>query len=203
MRCHPAREANAHLCSKQNDGAVGFSAPTGEIPQAACPAGEPLKRSGFPEIPALSGWRRSCPLRSGEHHVFRAALFSIVLTLAVGQNASLLCQVWCHDATSAGCPHQDSTTSPSVSADDNCRSASSGRSRLFAKTRGAPLLLRTRRTPSLFLGSDWPLRLLTCALASSRGGGCRSKNDLSLSPSESKSPRRSRLQTTVPRGAIL
>ena len=64
-----------------------------------------------------------------EYHVFRAALFSIVLTLAVGQNASLLCEVWCHDATSAGCPHQDSTMSPdstalrSVSADDNCRRA--------------------------------------------------------------------------------
>ena len=58
----------------------------------------------------------------GEHHVFRAALFSIVLTLAVGQNASLLCKVWCPDTTSAGCPHQDSTTSPSVSAPDNCRS---------------------------------------------------------------------------------
>ena len=57
-----------------------------------------------------------------EHHVFRAALFSIVLTLAIGQNASLLCTVWCHDAASAGCPHQDSTTSPSVSADDNCSS---------------------------------------------------------------------------------
>ena len=68
-------------------------------------------------------------LWSGEYHVFRAALFSIVLTLAVGQNASLLCKVWCHDATSAGCPHLDSTTfldsatSPSVSADDNCGSA--------------------------------------------------------------------------------
>jgi hypothetical protein len=61
--------------------------------------------------------------------VFRAALFSVVLTLAVGQNASLLCKVWCHDATSAGCPHQDSTTSQdstastSMSADGNCRSA--------------------------------------------------------------------------------
>jgi hypothetical protein len=60
--------------------------------------------------------------------VFRATLFSIVLTLAVGQNASLLCNVWCHDATSTGCPHQDSTTSldsttsPNVSADDNCSS---------------------------------------------------------------------------------
>ena len=83
--------------------------------------GESLKRSGFPEVPASSGWRSSCPYK-GEHHVFRAALFSIVLTLAVGQNASLLCNAWCHDATSARCPHQDSTTSPSVSAGDNCRS---------------------------------------------------------------------------------
>ena len=54
--------------------------------------------------------------------MFRAALFSIVLTLTFGQNASLLCKVWCPDATSAGCPHQDSTTSPSVSTHDNCRS---------------------------------------------------------------------------------
>lgn len=62
-------------------------------------------------------------LNGGEHHVFRVALFSIVLTLAVGQNAGLLCQVWCHDATSTGCPHQDSTTSPSVRATDNCTNA--------------------------------------------------------------------------------
>ena len=54
--------------------------------------------------------------------MFRAALFSIVLTLAVGQNTSLLCKVWCPDATSARCPHHDSTTSPSVSAHDTCRS---------------------------------------------------------------------------------
>jgi hypothetical protein len=55
--------------------------------------------------------------------MFRAALFSIVVTLAVGQSAGLLCKVWCHDATSAGCRHQDSATSPSVNADDDCRSA--------------------------------------------------------------------------------
>ena len=58
---------------------------------------------------------------SGEYHVFRAALFSIVLTLVVGQDASLLCKVWCSDTTAPACPHQDSTTSPSVSAHDNCR----------------------------------------------------------------------------------
>ena len=54
--------------------------------------------------------------------MFRATLFSIVLTLAFGQNASLLCKVWCPDPSSGQCPHQDSTTSPSVSAHDNCRS---------------------------------------------------------------------------------
>lgn len=52
--------------------------------------------------------------------MFRAALFSIVVTLAVGQNAGLLCKVWCHDATPARCPHEESTTSSSVSADDRC-----------------------------------------------------------------------------------
>ena len=52
--------------------------------------------------------------------MFRAALFSIVLTLAVGQNASLLCEVWCHDATPEGCPHQHSTAPLSVRADESC-----------------------------------------------------------------------------------
>jgi len=87
--------------------------------------GERPKTSVFSEIPAfLAG--ADLALRSGEYHVFRAALFWIVVTLAVGQNASLLCKVWCPDATSAGCPHQDATTSAdstasaSVSADDNC-----------------------------------------------------------------------------------
>jgi len=58
--------------------------------------------------------------------VFRATLFSIVLTLAVGQNAGLLCSVWCPDTTAAECPHPDSTTSPSVSADGNCKRAGAG-----------------------------------------------------------------------------
>jgi hypothetical protein len=58
----------------------------------------------------------------GEHHVFRAAVLSIVLTLAVGQSAALLCRVWCdpHQAATTGCHHQGPTTSASVSGDDNC-----------------------------------------------------------------------------------
>ena len=59
----------------------------------------------------------------GEHHVFRAVLYSIVLTLTVGQDAGLLCKVWCSNTTSAECPHHDSTTSPRVSAENSCRHA--------------------------------------------------------------------------------
>ena len=54
--------------------------------------------------------------------MFRPALLSIVLTLAVGPNASLLCEAWCHDAAPAGCAHQESMTSSSASSPDNCQS---------------------------------------------------------------------------------
>ena len=60
------------------------------------------------------------PLEVASIDVLRAVLFSVVLTLAAGQNTSLLCQVWCADATSAACPHQESTTSPNLLADDSC-----------------------------------------------------------------------------------
>ena len=118
--------------------------------------------------------------------MFRAALFSIVLTLAVGQNAGLLCTVWCPEATSTECPHRDSTTSPSVRADDNCTTVAVARSlvREDARRRLRP---RTPRALSPFFGSDSSPHQLTRAAAMSRGGGCCSKNDLSLSPSESKS----------------
>jgi hypothetical protein len=50
------------------------------------------------------------PLEVPSINVFRAALYSVVLTLAIGQNAGLLCKVWCPDATSKSCLHQESTT---------------------------------------------------------------------------------------------
>jgi hypothetical protein len=55
--------------------------------------------------------------------VFRAALFSIVLTMAVGQDAALVCKAWCYqpEASAVGCQHQDAATHPTVTADDNCR----------------------------------------------------------------------------------
>lgn len=55
--------------------------------------------------------------------MFRAAVLSVVLTLAFGPNATVLCAVWCHpegDKTSA-CQHQDATTSPQVIGEDGCR----------------------------------------------------------------------------------
>jgi hypothetical protein len=53
--------------------------------------------------------------------VVRAVLVSLVLSLAVGQSAAVVCKVWCHEATPAGCPHQDRATSATVRAGDNCR----------------------------------------------------------------------------------
>ena len=56
------------------------------------------------------------------HHVFRAAVLSIALTLAVGPNATLLCKAWCHPQAVApsGCHHQQQANSPSVAGDDCC-----------------------------------------------------------------------------------
>jgi len=55
-------------------------------------------------------------------NVFRAFVLSIVLTLAVGQNASLLCAVWCHPAAgpTGACELQELSTSPSVAGNDDC-----------------------------------------------------------------------------------
>jgi hypothetical protein len=60
--------------------------------------------------------------------VFRAAVLSIVLTLVVGPNASLLCAVWCHPeaATVAHCEHQNPSGSPSVAEKDSCPDIAAG-----------------------------------------------------------------------------
>ena len=55
--------------------------------------------------------------------MFRAALLSIVLSLAAGQNAVILvCRTWCdaHAATASECHHENSFTTPSVAGGD-CR----------------------------------------------------------------------------------
>jgi hypothetical protein len=54
--------------------------------------------------------------------VFKAAVLSIMLTLAAGPSASLLCRAWCDSQATAagGCHHEAHATSPSVAGDDNC-----------------------------------------------------------------------------------
>lgn len=68
----------------------------------------------------------ACFLRSHgtEHHVFQAVVLSIVLTLAVGPNVSLLCRTWCDQQVAAAsrCHHEDQGTSPSVAGNDCCDS---------------------------------------------------------------------------------
>ena len=54
--------------------------------------------------------------------MFQAAVLSIVLTLAVGQNVALLCKTWCdaHAAASSECHHENPSTTPSVAGDEHC-----------------------------------------------------------------------------------
>jgi len=60
-----------------------------------------------------------------EPHVFRAAVLSIVLALAIGPNATLLCSEWCHpdEVNTSACQHRDPSTSPQVTGEDSCRIA--------------------------------------------------------------------------------
>jgi hypothetical protein len=57
--------------------------------------------------------------------VFRAALLSIVLSLAVGQNIALLCRAWCNArvAAASGCHHEEASITPSVAGDKDCDNA--------------------------------------------------------------------------------
>lgn len=91
-----------------------------ESPQArtAGAAGAP-KKSAFPSGLDRVRLAQLLPLGGEEHYVFQAVVCSIVLSLALGQNAPLLCKVWCHDATPAHCPHE-STAATRVSADQRC-----------------------------------------------------------------------------------
>jgi hypothetical protein len=55
-------------------------------------------------------------------NVFRAALLSIVFTLAAGQNVALFCGVWCHsgEEMTGTCERQTETSSPGIVAHDDC-----------------------------------------------------------------------------------
>jgi hypothetical protein len=103
-----------------------FSAPAGGIPQSRQPLRpQSANRHQRFQQPCLDqDWRASCPYL-GERSVFRAAVLSIVLTLAIGPHASLLCSVWCHpdEVKTSACQHQDSTTSPRMTGEDSCQTA--------------------------------------------------------------------------------
>jgi hypothetical protein len=72
----------------------------------------------FPSGPAFA-------LFACEYHVLRAAVLSIVLTLANGQDVALLCRVLCDPVhtTTSECQHQD-VGSRTVTARAECRHAS-------------------------------------------------------------------------------
>jgi len=96
--------------------------------------------------------------------VFRAALCWIVLTLAAGQDAGFLCQALCRNGAAAECQHHGSTTLPSVSAQDGCRSIDAGavafvredarRTAAAPDAQNVPLVPRFRLTASR---TDLPL----------------------------------------------
>jgi len=57
-----------------------------------------------------------------EDRVFRAAVMSIALALAVGQDVSLLCGTWCRDAAPAadGCDHPKPAPSSEITENAGC-----------------------------------------------------------------------------------
>lgn len=70
--------------------------------------------------------------------MFGVAALSIVLTLAVGPNATLLCRTWCDHKAAAvsGCHHETPGTSPSVAGDDTCKNVLSAAAFLREDVRG-------------------------------------------------------------------
>jgi hypothetical protein len=101
-----------------------FGASGGEIPQDIewNNRRRAAKASNFAAL-ISSGVGARLALIAAEGSVFRAAVFSIVLTLAIGPNATLLCSVWCHphEVKTSACQHQGATTSPQVTGEDSCR----------------------------------------------------------------------------------
>lgn len=68
------------------------------------------------------GWPRPCEGLYRAKSVFRAAVLTIVLTLAATPSAALLCRTWCnpHAAAAEGCHQAASTTSTIAAVRDTC-----------------------------------------------------------------------------------
>jgi hypothetical protein len=72
---------------------------------------------------------RSLLFRISGNPMFRAAVFSVVLLLAIGQDATLVCKVWCHSdgRAMAECRAQaGNSTTPSLTGNDGCDRAEGG-----------------------------------------------------------------------------
>ena len=91
-------------------------------------------------------------------NVFRGALLSIVLTLAAGPDAALLCGTWCQSGggMAGACQHQTETTSPAIIANDDCTISGSAivfvredarRSTSAPTVRGGALVPQSALTP--------------------------------------------------------
>lgn len=54
--------------------------------------------------------------------MFRAAVLSIVLTLAAGQNVTLLCDLWCHsgEGMAGACEHQAQAAATGIVTNEVC-----------------------------------------------------------------------------------
>ena len=97
-----------HLAEFRKSGTSGFSSVK--------------KRAGFQAVSLRKVMAQVLPLCITSSNVFRAALLSLVLTLALGQNVALLCGTWCHSGAGmvGACEHQTQATTPSVVANDDC-----------------------------------------------------------------------------------
>jgi hypothetical protein len=101
----------------------------GEIPQVWRPRLRRAVKTGrFPHSSEVIRVVRILPLVVASIDVFRAALVSIVVTLTLGQNAALLCSIWCHPQQSANsaCEHQAPMTSPTVTGNESCVQIAAG-----------------------------------------------------------------------------
>jgi len=128
--------------SRLRDGAMtrsaGFSTSMGEIPHSR--VSSTLKCQETPVFHPLAACSGASFLQSygTEHHLIRATVLSIVLALAVGPNASLLCRTLCDPKAAAmdGCHQEAAATSSSIAADDGCADVSDSAALLREDVRG-------------------------------------------------------------------
>jgi hypothetical protein len=103
-----------------------FWAPTSEIPQVHVLRSQmrPAKAL-FSSSRSSDGLAHILPFSVTSINVFRAAILSIVLTLAAGPNTALLCNAWCHpgEHMGNGCEYKRQSASPMVTSNEDCKEA--------------------------------------------------------------------------------